>query len=448
MTEVSRPWKQRLRHYWPIIPLVLIMLLLAVPELDNMGYAPWASNPCDLQEIDQGGFSARLYAPITRWALRLAPTPTVAIVYIDPKTEPAEILTNTCAARVFLSRLVEDLNTLHANVIVIDKYYSNTSCTEEEKNKIFLDAMDKSALPIVVGQPTHALADPSKTGGCLALSPRFEFAKKANVHYGLTRINSDTLKLPLRWPVFQESDKHGVAPTQIPEDTGAGDSLALVAARQEDPNIEKDASVQKLLAMHLHPFTTFLDLPNTNAMTVLCSAEAVPRDAYGRPFGTACNGMVQPINNLDKNNLQLNGKIVVIGDKADENDMQPFPGAEKPGIWLQANYIQSLLDHRFLREVPLGLTLICLVLFIFVVYGLFWYLEKPERALLTSLIVLAVLIMVSLAILVSTSYFTPLWALWGGSVLVIFRYLETKAHHLSAHLKQKYTHPTEQTPKD
>jgi hypothetical protein len=49
---------------------------------------------------------------------------------------------------------------------------------------------------------------------------------------------------------------------------------------------------------------------------------------------------------------------------------------------------------------------------------------------------------------VSTSYFTPLWALWGGSVLVIFRYLETKAHHLSAHLKQKYTHPTEQTPKD
>jgi len=441
MTGKSLTWAQRLRHYWVIVPLVLIMFLLAIPELDNMGYVPWGSNPCDLQEASQGGFSGKLYGPITRWALRFTPTPAVAIIYIDPKTEPAEILTNTCAARVFLSRLVQDLNNLHPNVIVIDKFYSNAYCTEEAKNKIFLDAMDKSAIPVVVGQPTHALADTSK-GGCLALSPRLEFDKKANVHYGLTRLNSDTLKLPLRWPIFQESDKPGVAPTQLPEDTGVGDSLALVAARQQDPNIEKDASVQKLLAMHLHPYTTFLDLPNINAMTVLCSAEAVPSDAYGQPFGAACNGMVQPLNNLDKNNLQLNGKIVVIGDRVDE-DMQPFPGGEKPGVWLHANYIQSLLDHRFLREIPLGVTLICLLLFIFVVYGLFWYLEKPERALLACLAILAVLIVLSLGILVSTSYFTPLWALWGAGVLVIFRYLETKAHHLSAHLKHQRTDPTE-----
>jgi hypothetical protein len=438
----SSTWMQKLRHYWIILPLLIIMPLLAIPELDNMGYALWPSNPCNLQEIDQGGFSTRLYAPLTRWALRFSPTPTVAIIYIDPRTEPPEILTNTCAARVFLSRLVEDLNTLHASVIVIDKYYSDSACTESAQNNIFLDAMNKSVLPVVVGQPTHKLADPSKANGCLALSNRLEFDKKANVHYGLTRLNSDTLKLPLRWPVFQKNANPDAAPTLLSEDTGAGDSLALVAARQQDQNIEKDASVQKLLALHLHPYTTFLDLPHVNAMTVLCSAEANPRDAYGKPFGDICKGMIQPLDNLDKNDLKLNGKIVVIGDKSEE-DLQPFPGGEdKPGIWLQANYIQSLLDHRFLREIPLGLTLIGLILFIFVVYWLYWFLQ-PEHALLVGLITLAALLVVSLAVLVSTSYFTPLWALWGGGILVVFRYLETRAHHLSAQLKQQHTDPAE-----
>jgi CHASE2 domain len=324
---------------------------------------------------------------------------------------------------------------------VIDKLYSKSNCTEQPKNKIFLDTMDKTVVPVVVGQPTQALEDTSK-GGCLALSPKFEFDKKANVHYGLTRLNSDTLKLPLRWPIFQEGDKPNVAPIQLPENSGVGDSLALVAATQQDPNIQKDASVQKLLSIHVHPYTTFLNLPNTNAMAVLCSAEAVPRDAYGQPLGDACKGMVHPINNLDGNNLQLNGKIVVIGDKVDQ-DMQPFPGGEKPGVWLHANYIQSLLDHRFLREVPFSITLVSLLLFIFVVYCLFWYIEQPERALLLGLAVVIVLIVISLGILVATSFFTPLWALWGAGLLVIFRYLETQAHHLSAHLKHQRTDPAE-----
>jgi CHASE2 domain-containing sensor protein len=442
MTRKHLTWPQRLRHYWVVLPLLLIMLLLAAPELENMGYNPWEQKTCDLQEINQGGFSGQLYAPITRWALRITPTPSVAIIYIDPKTEPAEILTNTCASRVFISRLIQDLNTLHANVIVVDKFYSKANCSEEPKNKIFLDTMNKTLVPVVVGQPTQALDDTSK-GGCLALSPKFEFNDKANVHYGLTRLNSDTLKLPLRWPIFQPAAKPNDPPIQLPEKSGIGDSISLVAATQQDPNLQNDASVQKLLSTHVHPYTTFVNLPHTNAMSVLCSAEPVPHDAYGQPFGDACKGMVHPINNLDGNNLQLNGKIVVIGDKVTDSDMQPFPDGEKPGVWLQANYIQSLLDRRFLREVPLPITLICLLIFIFVVYCLFWYIEQPERALLAGLALVIVLIVVTLGILVSTSYFTPLWALWGAGLLVIFRYLETQAHHLSAHLKQQHTDPTE-----
>jgi hypothetical protein len=158
MTRTSHPWMIKLRHYWPILPLALIMLLLVIPELDNMGYTPWSTDPCSLQEIDQGGFAGHYYPQIARWALRISPVPNVAIIYISPKSEPAEILTNTCSARAFLSRLVEELNKLHVTVIVIDKFYSKMSCTEDKPNAIFLDAMNKSVLPVVVGQPTHRLA--------------------------------------------------------------------------------------------------------------------------------------------------------------------------------------------------------------------------------------------------------------------------------------------------
>jgi hypothetical protein len=45
MTRTSHPWMIRLRHYWPILPLALIMLLLVIPELDNMGYTPLEHRP-------------------------------------------------------------------------------------------------------------------------------------------------------------------------------------------------------------------------------------------------------------------------------------------------------------------------------------------------------------------------------------------------------------------
>ena len=146
MTEAT--WKQRLRHYWAVIPLAFIMLLLLIPEFENFGLSPWGPDPCTLQEVDQGGFASKLYVPITKWALRYTPTPNVAIIYIDPKTEPAEILTNTCAARVFLSSLIRDLNSLHANLIVIDKYYSAQSCTEDQPNSIFREVTAASTAPI------------------------------------------------------------------------------------------------------------------------------------------------------------------------------------------------------------------------------------------------------------------------------------------------------------
>jgi CHASE2 domain-containing sensor protein len=122
--------------------------------------------------------------------------------------------------------------------------------------------------------------------------------------------------------------------------------------------------------------------------------------------------------------------------------MQPFPGGDKPGIFLQANYVESLLDQRFLTEIPLWVTLGILLMFLVVVYCLYWahdanhkpYISSPEKALVVSAAAFAGLVLVSFQMLLIWQYFTPLWALWGAGFFLVFRYLEESGYHRSQHL--------------
>ena len=454
---------RRLRQFWLLVPLVAILIALMLSDLgDFMGYSPFRSDPCALTDIDQSSISTRMYLPLARWALRYTPTPSVAIVYIDPRSDPPDLLTNTCASRAFLARLVPALNAIAAHVIVIDKYYSADACAETDKNAAFLKAMESSKVPIVVGQATHALGDSSSLSGCLALTRRLEFSKTSKVLYGLTRLNTDDLKIPLRWPVFSQPAAPSPTPSQpappSPPATSlpvaSGDTLALAAAKAVNPNLESDPGVQKLLAAHIDPYTTFLDLPHITALTALCSAEPAPRAPAqrapidGQPGDALCQPWVRPLDNLDGKQLSLAGKIVVIGDLSDQDmkpfptNLAPFPPGQRPGVFLQANYIQALLDHRFLEAIPLGLTLTGLIVFVIGVYCLYWSHDKEgqphlnsEQAGLGSLIVFAALVLVSLVVLLGMSYFTPLWALWGAGVFLVFRYLEDSGHHRSQHLR-------------
>jgi hypothetical protein len=265
----------------------------------------------------------------------------------------------------------------------------------------------------------------------------------------LTRLDSDNLKIPLRWPVFmgpadsQNSPSQSATPKQLPEETG--NTLSLMAAKVQDPNIESNPGVAKFLAKGIHPYTTFIDLPQINAMTVMCSAEKDPSDIFGTKLGDACTSWVRSLNNLDGHNLSLDGKIVVVGALSPQ-DMKSFPTGTKPGVFLQANYVQSILDHRFLTEIPPGLTLGCLAVVVFVVYCLYWAHDRTGEPLLSttqagllSLSILAGTVLLSVIVLLTTSYFTPLWALWGAGVFMIFRYLEEVGHSRGEHLLGQLT---------
>jgi hypothetical protein len=440
VNKISLSWKEKLRRYWHIVLMVVILLALIVPELEHV----WTREPCGLQEMDQDFITTLVYKRLSQWVLdsKQSPPPSVVIVYIDPKTDPPELLTNTCLARVFIGKLVDDISSLGAKAIVIDKFYSDTSCSDETRNTPFKAAMTNKTIPIVVGQPTHLLAKDSEQG-CLALSPQFDFGGQ-KVKYGLTRLNNDVLKLPLRWPVFRATDDPKVDKAINDElnpnkDMLAGDTISLMAARQIEPAVDaKSDPVAKLIALHVHPYTSFLELPSTNAMAVRCSTEQDPRDANNEKL--VCPDKPSPRNAIGPEGVDLAGKIVVIGDLSDQ-DMQPFPDEkkERPGVYLQANYLQSILDRRFLQEIPWYVTLIGLFVFIVAIYCLHFFVKRwsPTRI---SLAMLAVTLLICLVALVWHHYYTPLWALWTAATVVAVRSLESKAHELSGEFKKNASH--------
>src|ERR1019366_1565048 len=111
------------------------------------------------------------------------------------------------------------------------------------------------------------------------------------------------------------------------------------------------------------------------------------------------------------------------------------------GVFLHANYVQALLDRRFLLEIPMPITIVGLVLYVLAVYCLYWAHDgrgKPlfsvDKAGLWSLALLAGILALSFLGLVTLGYFTPLWALWGAGVFMVFRYLEATGHRRSEEL--------------
>jgi hypothetical protein len=205
---------------------------------------------------------------------------------------------------------------------------------------------------------------------------------------------------------------------------------------------------RQVTASQLGPYTTFLNLPHITGLTALCSAEPSPRAPIdGQPGDDLCKPWVRDPDNLDGNQLSLAGKIVIIGDISDADrkpfptDMAPFPPGTRPGVFMQANYIQALLDHRFLQQIPTPVTLGLLVVYVLIVYVLYWAHDEAghprftlEQAGLWSLVALACVVACSFLMLATMSYFTPLWALWGAGVFMVFRYLEASGHHRSQHL--------------
>lgn len=346
--EAARPGgvppSGRLRIVRLIVLLLLVLAVWAWADVQSLGIDS-SNGLCSLRESEHSnpleGFTYR-HLMSSRFTDK--PTHPVALVTLSPPNEPLSVLTNTCEGRRFFAALVPALKNLGAKVIAIDKFYSAGACPAEDVNTLFRSALHRVEIPVIVGQATQPAGDEDRVrGDCLVLIPPLAFGAdgppgpSGNVLLGLTRLNENTLQIPLEWPVFPPSDETGGAqPASHP-----APGLSYVAATAADPGLASDPRLLPFLKTHQHPFATFDEgLPTWSAMDVLCyggDAQLVKQEKWG-----TCS----KIPHLP---FRLAGKTVVVGEHVDA-DLQPFPDGDKYGVDLQANYIESLISRRFVSE--------------------------------------------------------------------------------------------------
>jgi CHASE2 domain len=304
----------------------------------------------------------------------------VRIVTFERGSEPSTIFGNEaslCRQRIFLAKLIQRLQQLSAKSIVIDKYFNPTMCdswppgpqngTDELK-----DVISKTSIPITLGLHTNdvgGLAGKSRQiKTCLILADAMRFgsrscSKKTEcIQEGVIRLNSDTRRIPINWEVFEsERDAEQNATPRL------FNSLSVVAAKQSDPQAEAGDRLAKLLTARdpSHPFMSFREIPQFRARQVLCGVD-FPENA-----GANWEQMCSPPNIQTAMGDNTSGKLtnkeiadairdqtVIIGEINDQ-DVHNSINGDVPGVVLQANYIQALLEGRYLPAVSGWISFVC-----------------------------------------------------------------------------------------
>ncbi len=340
----------------------------------------------------------------------------VGLVTITPDVEPLRVTTNTCEGRKFLTDLVHELNGPNGpEVIAIDKFFSAESCNDKDVNQRFREALGESKARIVVGQATHP-RQPQVPGqsDCLVETPLFDFEMGMKnpehpVLAGLTRLNQDTRKIPLRWAVFADTDS---AKQQGAAAPAVKDGFALVAAKAWHNNLDTDPKLQEMLRSYQQPYGRLPgEAPKTvSAMQILCMHPA----AWTEKWGT-CGDLAA--------RSDLDHKIIVVGEHTD-SDLQQSSIGDVYGVDLQATYIDDLLAGRYLRTFNywLDFAAVCCFLLLYAFLDLKFVAgggeEKEYKALLIDFGMLLVFAL-GWMILLRAGYVAPFSVLMSGVLLIL-----------------------------
>ena len=314
------------------VAYLAIGVLLVGWELQEQGYL-FSSNDCDnLRSTPQ--VENPLMDPLYGAILSLTTSGTsdrVSVVAIESSLQV--IQQNVCPARAFTADLIDAIASQGAAVIAIDKFYGDDACPPGDPGTAALKKSVTSLqtpplnIPLVVGASTHEAPSASATasGACIALTPQLDLGP--GIHRGLTRLNWDVLKLPLRWPVLlQDSDTKASAGPE-------SESFALVAAQQADPALLQNADLNLALNSPLQPYANVSGvLQRQTATDLLCTV--APDKA--KSWSINCAGHTT--------RLDLHNKLVVIGAESD-SDYPAVLGKGMYGFDLQSHYIAALLSN-------------------------------------------------------------------------------------------------------
>jgi CHASE2 domain len=327
----------------------------------------------------------------------------VTVITLDKKREPAEIFQDLCEQRRFMAKLVLRVAREDPAVLVIDKFYSPHACSELDANRALADALNYAKIPVIIGDASMTFPEHDQT---LVLKPRMDFGSGMGIKYGLLRVDSDPRRLPLGWRVLDAGSEMEVEmkPRWMP-------SLSLVAAQEFDPQIARRLESKGL--MENHPYTTLISesaMRTYSAIDLICQGRSRPNDNW-----KTCTALTP------QQNHSLKGQIVVIGDIGKETLIGGMPG-----VILQANYIESLLDFRYVAPVStrfeFSLNLVLAV-------GFAWIFFRTGSKKIFVLVPFSVLIPWILAYLLVTlfGYYMVIWFPAGGLFGLAMRYWRLSA---------------------
>jgi CHASE2 domain-containing sensor protein/class 3 adenylate cyclase len=256
-----------------------------------------------------------------------------AVVEIDPERDPGSVgLQDLCRQRKMMAVLIRRLAAAMPSVIVIDKFFSETVCPNDINPDLIAVMTEVNAkVPVVVGR--KVVTDGTYMQASLLSG--------LGLREAIVNIDPDTRKLPLKWEVFRNKD-------DMEHDRGMvwRETLALTAAQAyEKGKLEVEhPHLAKLLNPVKNPYISFLDIQQFKPYRYLAGFVLCGRDVRPGEDAIACQGSASELG-------ALSGKIVLIGENSDQ-DIQTTVVGRIPGVYLQANFIEALLDDRYYEGVP------------------------------------------------------------------------------------------------
>jgi hypothetical protein len=366
----------------------------------------------------------------------------VRIVTFSRGKEPPEVFVNICQQRVLLAKLLMKLETAGPALIVIDKYFHPGACPDlnDPGNRMLATALRASKSPVVLGlrtldeddldaqRPLNGVERQALEKASLVLAPRLDFGSlPPTVKYGILRVDSDTRRIPLQWPVYSDRKELETGQAHLME------SLSLVAVEQYDASSFRRPEFNALFSEGLHPFTSFLseqEIPTLSAIDLVCHTQNHQPSQWQN---------CEPDDYADD---LIRNHIVVVGNRVVE-DFHPSVVGTVPSVVLQANYIESLLDGRYLKSLPfyfsflanfilfLGLGLPCY-------RGMPWERFTPNQILVASLLFSFILWISVYFIVLHLGYYFVVW--FPGALALAALWADDRQHR-GKEKERSQTHP-------
>jgi CHASE2 domain-containing sensor protein len=315
---VSEPLRHLPPRFWVtfLVASICVFSLEALFDyyLENDEAGPVTQSVFGMSGVYQG-LVASPHKPVWHYTVTIEINPRK-----DPKTPPGS---HICAQREMTAELLRTVASAWPGVIVLDKYYQpGTPCIEDSKLEGAIAEVRKET-PIVVGR----LAEDEGSPGNFYLAP--SLIDSPSRLEGVVNIDPDTRKAPLRWPLY---------PTEVDARARKGisghDTLALAAARAYDPELFRNhPKLEGFARDYRNPYVSFL------------------KDSEGRSI-LVCQVLGGECPAPQVNKRVFSGKIVLIGEINSLMDSHPTPIGNLSGLYIQANYIEALIDDRYFRPLP------------------------------------------------------------------------------------------------